>query len=323
VLEPIALRQLSPPWLAQRPAGLNFFPVGNANAKGDKNNCGGDDEAAAADRLEAHAEFKRLSSSLDHCPAGLATASRLARLCLEERSPQRARRTLEPWWESDTVPQELVLLRATILQLDHDFDEALDQLDHLRSLNPRHPQAWLMKSTIHSVSGDYEQAYASALPLFGIASPVVAATATTSALSLSGKAEQSYMLLYEKLSGEISESPTIRSWAFTTLAEIAVRLGKGEEAREHFEKALQAEPDNHYTRTMYGEFLIGVGDSRRAWKLIRNSVEGEAEQLVLALIEKKGARSQSKFADQLEQAYSAGSAKGLSGNKSYKDAQEF
>lgn len=258
---------------------------------------GGHEQRAANARLEADADYRRLRAILDERPTDLASACKLATLCVEKGSAERAREILGPWWKLERqVPQKLLLIRATILQRDHDFAPALEQLSLLLRENPRHAEAWLMKSTIHAVRGDYDQAYAASLPLFAIASPIVASTAAANALSLSGKAEESYALLAAKLvHRRPGEDREILCWAWTTLAEIAVRLGKEGAAQEHFEAALAAAPTDQYTRARYGEFLVDHGNTRDAWRLLRPAVQGEAEKLVLALVEKASAHPRPQF----------------------------
>lgn len=276
------------------------------------------DEERAIQRLDADKNYQQLRVTLTDRPADVLCACKLARLCLKKGSTTRARRALAPWWKMKHVPQEVILTRATILQRDHFFPESLSELSLLIQLNPKHAEAWLMKSTIHAVCGDYEEAYTCALPLFGIASPVIASTATANALSLSGKASESYQLLAKRLSMPGSnDSPETLCWAWTTLAEIAVRLGKNEEARQHFETALLTVPRNQYARVTYGEFLIASGEPQAAWRLIRPTVSGEAETLVLALAEKAMEHPQQKFADELKDQFAGTTSTGSRASARY------
>jgi len=184
------------------------------------------------------------------------------------------------------VPRPGLLGRADELQREHRFSEALEQLELLLKQQPTHAEAWLMKSTVHAVRGEHEESYAATLPLFGVASQLVAATAAANALSLSGKAEPSYELLASRLAKPCSDPPAVRCWAWATLAEIAVRLGRNEAACAHFETALESKPDDSHTRVTFGEFLIDQGDARAAWRLLWRSPINEAEKVVVSLAAK-------------------------------------
>ena len=49
---------------------------------------------------------------------------------------------------------EALILRATLKQSQHDFHNALDDLDLAVKMEPRNPQIWLTRATIYTVLGD-------------------------------------------------------------------------------------------------------------------------------------------------------------------------
>ncbi len=75
-------------------------------------------------------------------------------------------------------------LRATIKQSQHDFTNALADLDLAVHINPRNPQVWLTRATIFTVLGDYAAAHQACLPLAQLTPGLIALTAVANVTSL-------------------------------------------------------------------------------------------------------------------------------------------
>ena len=58
--------------------------------------------------------------------------------------------------------------QARLQQHQHDFEQALGTLDVLNNFNPRHGGAWLMKASIHSIRGEFEEAKQACKKTFGL-----------------------------------------------------------------------------------------------------------------------------------------------------------
>jgi tetratricopeptide (TPR) repeat protein len=95
-------------------------------------------------------------------PNDLALATTLAQ-ALHRAGPQRdrsalfgyAQAALAPWWWLPAPPQQVRLLRATLLQSTHQFPEALADLKAVLAADPANAQAWLTRATVQTVRGDY------------------------------------------------------------------------------------------------------------------------------------------------------------------------
>lgn len=167
-----------------------------------------------------------------------------------------ARAALFHWWNDPTPPVEVLLLRATLRQRGHQFDAALEDLSKILRIEPQHAQAWLTKSVIHQVRGEYAESRQSCLPLVGQVSALVVASCVANVSSLTGQAERSLQPLQQGL--ETGDSATTQEtiWALTILGETAVRLGRLHQAEAYFRQALAIEPSDTYLIGAYSDVLL-------------------------------------------------------------------
>ena len=114
----------------------------------------------------------------------LGLAAHYARRCIErsrkEADPRclgRAQAALAPWWNTTNAPAEALVLRATIRQSQHDFTNALADLEFALKQAPRNAQGWLTRATILTVLGEYPTARRACIPLAQLAPGLVALTA--------------------------------------------------------------------------------------------------------------------------------------------------
>lgn len=239
-------------------------------------------------------EFQRLRSSLAASPGNLEIASRLARRYIEAgraagdpRYFGYAQSTLAPWWNQADPPDEVRILRATLLQSQHQFAQALADLDAVLQSNPRHAQAWLTQATIQQVQGDYAQAKSSCEKLRGAASELVVATCVAGAASLNGQAAQSYAMLKEALNKNSGESAGIKVWALTLLAEIAERSGNHSASEAHYRQALALDPADGYLLGAYADFLLDRNREAEVIALLKNRLRPDGLLLRYALALKR------------------------------------
>lgn len=238
-------------------------------------------------------ELRRLREQLAQEPDNLALAAGLARRYIElgrvESDPRYygyAQGVLQRWWALDEPPSEVLLLRATLRQNRHEFDDALQDLSQLLARDRRNAQGWLTLAVILQVRGDYASARRSCLQLMRLDS-LLAITCLSNGGSLSGQAQRSYEVLRRALESSPPAPPQERLWSLTTLAEIAVRIGKGEEAERLFKAALSESPHDPYLLADYADFLL---DQRRATEvqaLLRDATRIDALLLRLALVEQQ------------------------------------
>ncbi len=237
-------------------------------------------------------ELRRARRELARDPTDLERAVSLAwryrelgRIGGDPRYYGYAQSVLGPWWDGPDPPPQVLLLRATLRQAQHDFQGALRDLSRLLERTPRNAQAWLIRATVLQVIGQPDEAVRSCLPLTRLASELVAATCLSGASSLRGEAEASYRRLLDVARRDLSSaSEAEQVWVLTTLAGIAVRLGHDAAAEEHFRAARTVRADDAFLLGSYADFLLDRGRAREVPDLLRDgaSVDGILLRLALA-----------------------------------------
>jgi tetratricopeptide (TPR) repeat protein len=174
------------------------------------------------------------------------TEVRRARKLADPRYLGRAQATLVRWWGLSEPPAEVLLLRATIEQSLHQFAAARADLDQLVARRPDDVQAHLTRAVVATVTADYAAARASCTALRGLASPLIATTCEAPLDALAGDVDGAYDRLAAALATRTQ--PTLRAWALTTLAELAIQRGDDGRAAEDLRAVLRLDPDDTYAR---------------------------------------------------------------------------
>jgi len=233
-------------------------------------------------------------SAQPHVPANgdLAQAAGLARRYIEKaradsdpRYLRFAQAALAPWWRQAAPPTDVRLLRATILQSTHRFDEAMADLDAIVAAEPQNPQAWLMRATIQMVRGDYAGATASCKRLPRIAPELATVACFANVASVTGRAAAAEDLLETALRRNRSADRSLRVWALTLFAEAAVRRGDTVVADTRLRAALALAPRDAYLLAAYADFMLDQGRASDVLKLLRGheGVDGLLLRRALAL----------------------------------------
>lgn len=198
-------------------------------------------------------------------PRTLNAATAYARAAIEqarrEGDPRwlgAAQAALAPWWKQDAPPSRVRLLRAIILQSQHDFDAALRDLDALvrdaQAPLAARAQARLTRAGVLQVRGAW-QAAASDCQALTQTVPVESEACLIELSSLRGDASAARLAL-QQLSQRAG--PHHHAWLALMRAELAERMGRLEEARSLYKQALQTAPDT-YTLGAYADLLLDQG----------------------------------------------------------------
>ena len=206
---------------------------------------------------------KRLQQALARRPRDLSLATLVARNAIaaarasgDPRFLGHAEAALQPWWADRDPPPEVLLLRATIRQSNHDFAGALADLDRLLQAHPNDGQALLTRATIHAVQGRYDAARTDCARLAPLTIPLVAAACKAGPASQTGAAAAAYADLVRALDAAPRAAPAVRAWAWTLAAEIAARRGEGSAAEQHYRDALAIDARDPYLLASFADFLL-------------------------------------------------------------------
>ncbi len=212
---------------------------------------------------ETNVSINKLRDQVNANPKDWLSASQLAQLYIElsqtladPRYMGYAQAVLNPWWQSSQPPLESMILRAIIRQNAHNFSGAMDDLEQILKIQPGHVQANLIKATIATVQGKYEIAKQHCQRLMRRSSMMLALICQSTATSLSGNAKTSYRLLHQVMSINLPMPEKEKSWGWTSLAEIAWRIGDYKAADRHFQTALQSGFKDIYCLRGYADFLL-------------------------------------------------------------------
>ena len=191
-----------------------------------------------------------------------------------------AQAALSPWWSLQKPPVEVQVIRATLLQSTHQFDAALADLESVLKLDSANGQAWITRATILQVQGKYAQAMESCEQLKPLAPALITLTCISNIQNLNGQAESSYQMLktaFDQDTDENTEKNTgVDIWVLTLLAEMSNRLGKYNEAEDYFTKAIALENTDSYLLGAYSDFLLDQQRPQEVIKLLKNKTNIDA-----------------------------------------------
>ncbi len=197
----------------------------------------------------------------------------------------RAQAALAPWWTASDAPADLIVLRATIKQSQHEFNEALADLDIAVRSAPENAQAWLTQATVQTVLGRYTEARRSCLRLARLAPDLVATTVAANLAAVTGSAHSACESLRRVLDRSNGASSAERVWAWTVLGETEGRLGQYDQSEASFRRALALDSQDVYVLSALADLLLERQRPREAIELLKDRTDVDALLLRLALSE--------------------------------------
>lgn len=145
--------------------------------------------------------------------------------------------------------------------------------------------ARLVRATLLQVQGLYGEARRECALLSGLVHELIAVSCSSSVASVNGELVEAYQQLRTTLERFPNVQADLRAWARTGLAEMAVSLGKKQEANAHFLSAVALDPSDNYLLAAYSDFLLDHGRAKEVLPLLRNQTRADTLFLryVLAL----------------------------------------
>ena len=226
-------------------------------------------DSQVLERLPARASDPRsrtlaaLRLALAQAPGDAAAAVALAQAYFNamaaEGDPRyvgHAQAALAPWWNLPDPPSSVRVIRAMLLQFDHQFEPALADLDAALRADPEQPQAWAWRAAIHLVRADYGLARASCQGLSSRVPPLVGIACLAQVDAVTGRTAQAAAALRQALADNPGASADQRLWVLTRLAETEERRGAWALAEAAFRQALALNIADVYLLGAYADFLL-------------------------------------------------------------------
>jgi Tfp pilus assembly protein PilF len=157
-----------------------------------------------------------------------------------------------------TVPTEVLVTKATVLQHLHDFDAAQALLMRALKQAPRHAQAWITLATIHRVQGRYADSDRACAQVSAAGAALYGEACLAENQSLRGQQAEARRRMQRLLASPAAQGPaggSVRQWLWTSVAELEERAGQPVAAESAWKQAL-SEGTHGYVRIAWADFLL-------------------------------------------------------------------
>jgi Tfp pilus assembly protein PilF len=229
---------------------------------------------------------KQLAARPDDGALRLDIARRYFELAMAQGDPRfvgYASATIAPLISTADSNAGYWLLRGMIEQYSHDFDAAQASLDRATRIDPDNVEAMAWRSAIFMVQARYPQALAECRRLAPLTQPLFGAGCSAYVEAATGRLLPAYQQLSAVLAAAPNADPGLRIWAQTRLADMALRLGRQDEAEAHFRAALALGLNDQYLLGAYSDFLLERGRPAEVEKLLADWERSDVLLLRLAL----------------------------------------
>ena len=196
-----------------------------------------------------------------------------------------AQAVLAPWVNQRPAAPDALVLHATVQQSRHEFSAALATLDLALLVRPNDPQALLTRATILRVLGRYREASAACEQFARSVDPRLSALCIQSLRGLNGHLDSAYAALLQlSPQGWLNAE---KSWLYSELGEMAVRLGLDADAQRWFQQDLNLAPADFYVRAAYADLLLRQGRAAEVLTLLQGQESFEPLLLRIAIAQKQ------------------------------------
>ena len=197
-----------------------------------------------------------------------------------------AEAVLAPWIQQSSPNADVLVLQATLQQSRHEFAASLAVLDRALAVRPqKNAQALLIRATVLRVLGRYPEAGVACDGFSRLVEPRLAALCTESIRGLGGHLESAYSSLTQvSTQGWLNSE---KSWLYCELGEMAVRLGRDQEAERWFQQDLRLSPTDSYVRAAYADLMLQQERPSEALALLAGQESFEPLLLRIAIAQKQ------------------------------------
>ena len=240
----------------------------------------------AGSRAEQRRQRKLLASQPRDPVLALGIAKRYLDQAHELGDPRFAGMAMSAiggWQDEATMPDGVLMMRATVQQYLHEFDASVRSLQSLLARpgqQPR-PQAWLTLATVKRVQGRYADSDAACKQVAASGAELHAQACLAENAALRGNFDGARASFTRLLAGARQAAST-QAWLTTSLAELEQRAGRAAAADTAYRAALELEPDAYATLS-YADFLIEQRRPAEALALLKSQTRSDAVLLRLAI----------------------------------------
>jgi tetratricopeptide (TPR) repeat protein len=196
-----------------------------------------------------------------------------------------AEAVLTPWVKQNPPVPDVLVLQATLQQSRHEFTASLATLERALAARANDAQALLVRATVLRVLGRYSEAGVACEQFARVVEPRLGAICIQSLRGLNGHLESAYLELTQVSSQGWLNSE--KSWLYSELGEMAVRLGRDADAQRWFEQDLNLVPTDFYVRAAYADLLLRQGRPGEALTLLQGRESFEPLLLRIAIAQRQ------------------------------------
>ena len=242
--------------------------------------------AITGSRAEERRQRKLLAQQPRDPALALGIATRYLAQAHELGDPRfagMAMSAIDGWKDESTMPDGVLMMRATLLQYLHDFDASVRSLEVLLrrpSTEPR-SQAWLTLATVRRVQGRYADSDIACKQVAASGAALHADACLAENAGLRGEVDRARSI-FARLRADTRTPASTQIWLTTSLAELEQRAGRADAANAAFRAALQLGSDA-YTTLAYADFLIDQKRPIEALGLLKSQPRSDAVLLRLAI----------------------------------------
>ena len=212
-------------------------------------------------------KFVEIQDRLRENPDDELLARRAARLMVtagEEYSDPRffglARTVIDPWWTRESVPVQILLLRAKLKEKNQLYDEAITDLIQVSSQDPTNSQALIDLARLYSLQGQYGDARVAAKQLKEIAGDVAYQVCVIPIDVRTGHSKTALEEI-ERISPDFETRFAVAlTWLRRWQAELAKITGNSDQADKFYRQGIDEDPTSVVIKLAYADFLIQRGD---------------------------------------------------------------
>jgi len=207
------------------------------------------------------------------------------------------------------------LLRGQLEQFSHQFEPALASLAKAIQIDPKSSEPIAWRAAIFMVQARYTEAKAECERLTAVAETLFATGCRTYAQAATGALKPAFDALNAAVrtavAARLAPAPELMLWAYTRLAEMAIRLQQNEAAENLLKSALKQGVTDQFLLGAYADFLLAQQRPAEVLKLLAGWERSDILLLRLAMAGRatKDARA-TNWTSQLRDRFQAAAQRG-------------